>query len=108
MEPVSAGFSRASQVAEEEGNRLMMAFVLVQTAVNSLPVANYLRALNGIESADDVKGPYDAIAVARPDETSGPLERILAEIRLLPGVTRALVATRSDREVAMAGGTEAA
>jgi hypothetical protein len=79
----------------------MLAFVLVQTAVNSHPVAPYLRAIRGVESADDVKGPYDAIAIASPDETSGPLERILTEIRRIPGVTRALVAPLG--EVAAAG-----
>ena len=87
----------------------MKAFVLVQTAVNSLPVANYLRALSGIESADDVKGPYDAIARVRSDLGPVGLERILAEIRLLPGVTRALVAPLTgDMVPAFAGGTEAA
>lgn len=86
----------------------MKAFVLVQTAVNSLPVAIHLRAIGGIESADDVKGPYDAIALARPDLTSGPLERILAEIRRIPGVTRALVAPSNEELLVGPAGTEAA
>jgi hypothetical protein len=86
----------------------MKAFVLVQTAVNSHPIANYLRMLPGIETADDVKGPYDAIALVASDVTGG-VDRVLAEIRRLPGVTRALVAPLTDALMpSFAGGTEAA
>ena len=87
----------------------MKAFVLVQTAVNALPVANYLRNLPGVEAADDVRGPYDAIALVAADVAVGGVDRVLAEIRRLPGVTRALVAPFTDAFTpSFAGGTEAA
>jgi hypothetical protein len=42
--------------------------------------------------AQDVRGPYDALALARSDHDGLALEAIVDEIRMLPGVIRALAA----------------
>jgi hypothetical protein len=68
----------------------MKAFVLVQTASGSGPIASDLQVIPGVVSAADLRGPYDAIVMAGSDRQ--PLEVILSEIRRLPGVTRALPA----------------
>jgi hypothetical protein len=43
-------------------------------------------------SADDVRGPYDAVVRARPDGAVTTVEGIVEEIRRLPGVLHALAA----------------
>jgi hypothetical protein len=68
------------------------AYVLIQTDPQGGPLAPELRGLPGVVSAEDLSGAYDAIAVARSDSAGLPLDGILAEIRGLPGVTRALPA----------------
>jgi hypothetical protein len=45
-----------------------------------------------IVSADDLTGPYDAIALASANSSRDLFERVLPEIRKLPGVTQALPA----------------
>jgi hypothetical protein len=80
----------------------MRAFVLVQTETNSGPVAGALRMIPGVKSADDLRGPYDAIALAGGESRWQSIDGIVAEILKHPGVTRAIVAplapteTRSD------------
>lgn len=70
----------------------MTAYVLIQTEPVSEPLAGRLRAIPGVVSAEDLSGPYDAIALARTDAEGWPIDGILSEIRGLPGVTRALPA----------------
>lgn len=70
----------------------MNAYVLVQTDGNTDPIAPRLQALPGVVLAEDVRGPYDALALARSDEDGLALDAIVAEIRELPGVIRALAA----------------
>jgi DNA-binding Lrp family transcriptional regulator len=67
------------------------AYVLVQAEPRTLPIAARLGAVDGVTEVHDVSGPYDALAVAASDEGSG-LDRIVDEIRALPGVLRALAA----------------
>ena len=43
-------------------------------------------------SADDLSGPYDAIAIASASSARDLFDRVLPEIRELPGVTQALPA----------------
>ena len=66
------------------------AYILIQTAVNAAQVAGEIRALQGVESADDVSGPYDVIArVAAPDmDTLGQL--VVSRIQSVEGITRTL------------------
>jgi hypothetical protein len=67
----------------------MEAYVLIQTHTPH-PVAETLREIYGITNAEDLSGPYDAIA--RADITSRPIEAIVAEVLSVPRVSRALVA----------------
>jgi DNA-binding Lrp family transcriptional regulator len=91
----------------------LRAYVLIQTDGGNGLVADELREVPGVVSAEDVTGAYDAIAVARSDSMRYLTEVILPEIRKLPGVTRALPAplldgsTRDD-ETELAGRVAAA
>lgn len=66
------------------------AYVLVQTAVNASHVAQEIRALDGVQSADDVSGPYDVIVrVSSSDmDTLGRL--VVSKIQGVDGITRTL------------------
>jgi hypothetical protein len=55
-------------------------------------IARRLRAVGGVVFAQDVRGPYDALALARPDGDAQTVDAILERIRALPGVIRALAA----------------
>jgi DNA-binding Lrp family transcriptional regulator len=66
------------------------AYVLIQTAVNAAHVAGEIRALEGVEAADDVSGPYDVIVRASaPDmDTLGKL--VVSRIQGVDGISRTL------------------
>jgi DNA-binding Lrp family transcriptional regulator len=66
------------------------AYVLVQTAVNAAHVAGEIRALDGVDQADDVSGPYDVIVRATaPDmDTLGKL--VVSRIQAVEGISRTL------------------
>lgn len=68
------------------------AYVLVQTESSTRPIANDLRAVPGVIVAEELSGPYAAIARARSDLSGRPLEGIIAEIREVPGVIRTIFA----------------
>ena len=66
------------------------AYVLIQTTVRAGHVAGEVRAIDGVESAQDVSGPYDVVArVAAPDmDALGRL--VVARIQAVEGITRTL------------------
>ena len=66
------------------------AYVLIQAQVNAARVASDIRALDGVESADDVSGPYDVIVrvSARNMDELGQL--VVAQIQSVEGITRTL------------------
>ena len=68
------------------------AYVLVQTHPDAEAIAGALRAVPGVILAEDLRGPYDAIALAGSDGSGTLREGVIAAIRELPGVTRALSA----------------
>jgi Lrp/AsnC ligand binding domain len=70
----------------------MTAYVLIQARPDSRPVGSAIRAVRGIVEAEDLTGPYDAIALASADSSRDLFERVLPQIRELPGVTQALPA----------------
>jgi DNA-binding Lrp family transcriptional regulator len=74
----------------------LQAYVLIQTNGGKELVADEVRALPDIVSADDVTGAYDVIAVAESGSMRHLTEIVLAEIRRLPGVVRALPAPLLD------------
>lgn len=66
------------------------AYVLIQTAVNAGHVAGDIRRIEGVESAEDVSGPYDVIVrTSAPDmDTLGKL--VVSKIQSVEGITRTL------------------
>ncbi len=84
----------------------MDAYLLVQTGSQRRPLADLLRTVPGVVSAEAVSGPYDALALVRSDPDGG-FDAILDEVRRLPGVTHALAAPLV-RQPAMVPSTHAA
>ena len=66
------------------------AYVLIQTAVNAAQVAGEIAAIEGVESSEDVSGPYDVIVrISAPDmDTLGQL--VVSKIQTVEGITRTL------------------
>lgn len=66
------------------------AYVLVETEVNAARVAEDIRKLEGVESADDVSGPYDIIVrvSARSMDELGRL--VVTRLQGIQGITRTL------------------
>lgn len=66
------------------------AYVLIQTAAHAAQVAGEIATLEGVETAEDVSGPYDVIVrVAAPDmDALGKL--VVGEIQAVEGITRTL------------------
>jgi hypothetical protein len=87
-----------------EESEPMTAYVLVQTATQDGRIANLLRRLPGIVFAEDVRGPYDALALVRSD---AGFEAIVDRVRGLPGVTHALAAPLVHESVGLVGNTAA-
>lgn len=70
---------------------MVEAYVLIQTEVGKAKVvADEVRLIDGITSADDVTGPYDVIvrAVAGDVDQLGRL--VVASIQAISGITRTL------------------
>ena len=74
----------------------MKAYVLIQTTTETDTIADEVTLVPGIIAADDLQGPYDAIALAASDRKGLRLQSALDTIRGLPGVTRAIVAPVSN------------
>jgi DNA-binding Lrp family transcriptional regulator len=68
----------------------VQAYVLVQTAVNAAHVAGEIRALDGVDEADDVSGPYDVIVRASADDMDTLGKLVVSRIQSVEGITRTL------------------
>lgn len=66
------------------------AYVLIQTAVGAADVAAHIRKIDGVESADDVSGPYDVIVRAGAPDMDSLGRLVVAKIQSVPGITRTL------------------
>jgi DNA-binding Lrp family transcriptional regulator len=66
------------------------AYILIQTAVNAIQVAGAIRQIDGVESADDVSGPYDVIARASAADMDGLGQLVVAKIQAVEGIIRTL------------------
>ena len=65
--------------------------MLIQTEVGKAKVvADRVRAINGILSADDVTGPYDVIVKAEADDVDQLGRLVVAGIQSINGITRTL------------------
>ena len=85
----------------------MTAYVLVQTATQDGRIASLLRRLPGIVFAENVRGPYDALALVRSDAGGDTFESIVDQIRGLPGVIHALAAPLARETVDLVSTTAA-
>ena len=67
------------------------AYVLIQTEVaKAAAVAEAVKAIEGIVSADDITGPYDVIAVAEASSIDELGRMVVSRIQLVDGITRTL------------------
>lgn len=67
------------------------AYVLIQTEVGkAAQVATEIRSIDGINSADDVTGPYDVIAVASADTMDELGKMVVSRVQMIEGITRTL------------------
>ena len=75
----------------------MEAYMLVQTHSGSERIASILKGIPGVVLAEDIYGPYDAIALASLSADAPDLGTILFRIADLPEVVRVLVAPLPSR-----------
>ncbi len=66
------------------------AYILIQTAVNAARVAEDIRSIPGVESAEDVSGPYDVIVRARAESMDALGQMVVGSIQSVEGITRTL------------------
>ncbi len=70
---------------------MVQAYVLIQTEVGKAAiVAEEVRKIPGVESADDVTGPYDVIVKAGADDVDQLGKLVVARIQAIDGITRTL------------------
>lgn len=70
---------------------MVQAYVLIQTEVGKAAiVAEDVRNIPGVESADDVTGPYDVIVRASADDVDQLGKLVVARIQAIEGITRTL------------------
>ena len=92
------------EIEEEGAQPMTTAYVLVQTAAPGSRMAGLLQELPGVVFAEDVRGPYDALALVRSD---AGFEAIVDRVRGLPGVTHALAAPLVHESVDLVSNTAA-
>lgn len=68
----------------------VQAYILIQTAVNAGHVAQEIRRIDGVESADDVSGPYDVIVRTKAADMDALGKMVVARIQGVEGITRTL------------------
>jgi DNA-binding Lrp family transcriptional regulator len=67
------------------------AYILIQTEVGTAArVAEQLRDLTGVVSADDVTGPYDVIALAEVDTVDDLGRMVAGRVQMIAGITRTI------------------
>ncbi len=66
------------------------AYILIQTAVNSADVAREIARIPGVESAEDVSGPYDVIVRVSAPDMDDLGQMVVTRIQNVEGITRTL------------------
>ena len=66
------------------------AYVLIQTSVNAASVAQDIRKLDGVRSAEDVSGPYDVIVRLHAPDVDSLGKLVVSSIQSVEGITRTL------------------
>ncbi len=70
---------------------VVQAYVLIQTEVGkAAQVADEVRKIEGVRSADDVTGPYDVIVSAEADSVDDLGKMVVSRVQLVDGITRTL------------------
>lgn len=70
---------------------MVQAYILIQTEVGKAAVvAEEVREIIGVESADDVTGPYDVIVKATSEDVDSLGKLVVAKIQAVDGITRTL------------------
>ena len=73
---------------------MLSAYVLIQTEVGKAAhVAQALSDLEGVESAEDITGPYDVIAKIQAPGLDQLGRLVVSRIQVVDGVTRTLTCT---------------
>ncbi|MFX0537763.1 Lrp/AsnC ligand binding domain-containing protein [Ornithinimicrobium sp. Y1847] len=73
---------------------MIRAYILVQTEVGaSADVTTTIRELPGVESAEDVAGPYDVIAVVNAHTVAELGREVIARVQAVPRITRTTTCT---------------
>jgi DNA-binding Lrp family transcriptional regulator len=70
---------------------LVQAYVLIQTEVGkAAQVASEIGAIPGVQLAQAVTGPYDAIVQAEAEDVDSLGKLVVARIQAVEGITRTL------------------
>lgn len=70
---------------------VVQAYVLIQTEVGKAAlVAEEVRTIPGVQTADDVTGPYDVIVRASADDVDSLGKLVVAKVQAIEGITRTL------------------
>lgn len=70
---------------------MVQAYVLIQTEVGkAASVAEAVRLIAGVETADDVTGPYDVIVKASAEDVDQLGKLVVAKVQAVDGITRTL------------------
>ena len=70
---------------------MVQAYVLIQTEVGKAAlVAEEVRTIPGVDTADDVTGPYDVIVKAAADDVDQLGKLVVAKVQAIEGITRTL------------------
>jgi DNA-binding Lrp family transcriptional regulator len=73
---------------------MLSAYVLIQTQVGKVAhVAQALSNLDGVESAEDITGPYDVIARIQAPSLDQLGRLVVSRVQAVDGVTRTLTCT---------------
>jgi DNA-binding Lrp family transcriptional regulator len=64
------------------------AYILIQTEVGKTHVARQAAAIEGVNSAQDVTGPYDVIVRAEARSMDDLGRMVVSQIQLIEGITR--------------------
>jgi DNA-binding Lrp family transcriptional regulator len=73
---------------------MLSAYVLILTEVGKVAhVAQALNDLDGVESAEDITGPYDVIAMIQAPGLDQLGRLVVSRVQAVDGVTRTLTCT---------------
>ena len=73
---------------------MVTAYILIQTEVGkAVQVAKSIADIDGVQSAEDVTGPYDVIVRAEADNVDDLGKLVVARVQAVEGITRTLTCT---------------